>query len=93
MTFQGPIDQDYTSQNGELGIRYGDLNSGRLPTYHRFDVSVKRKFVLSERSILDANISVTNVYNRENIFYLNRVTSQRVNQLPILPSAGVSLTF
>ncbi len=93
LTFQGPIDQDYTSQNGELGIRYGDLNAGRLPTYHRFDVSVKRKFVLSENSILDANISVTNVYNRENIFYVNRVTSQRVNQLPILPSAGVSLTF
>lgn len=93
LAFQGPINQDYTSQNGEIGIRYGDLNGGRLPWYHRFDVSLKRKFVLSEHSILEATTSVTNVYNRDNIFYVNRVTNQRVNQLPILPSLGISLTF
>ncbi len=93
LTFQGAIDQNYVSQNGELGIRYGELNDGRLPFYHRFDLSLKRKFVLSEHSILDATVSVTNVYNRENIFYVNRVTAERVNQLPILPSVGVSLTF
>lgn len=93
LAFQGGLDQSYVSQNGELGIRYGELNDGRLPFYHRFDVSLKRKFVLSERSIIDATISVTNVYNRENIFYVNRVTAERVNQLPILPSLGVSWTF
>lgn len=93
LTFQGPINQDYTSQNGDLGIRYGELNGGRLPWYHRFDVSLKRRFVLSEYSILEATVSVTNVYDRENIFYVNRVTNQRVNQLPILPSLGVNLTF
>ncbi len=93
LTFQGAIDQDYTTTNGELGIRYGDLNAARLPYYHRFDVSLKRQFVLSEHSILSATVSVTNVYNRNNIFYVNRVTNERVNQLPILPSVGVSLTF
>lgn len=93
LTFQGGLNEDYVSQNGELGIRYGELNNGRLPFYHRFDLSLKRKFVLSEHSILDATVSVTNIYNRENIFYVNRVTAERVNQLPILPSVGVSLTF
>lgn len=93
LSFQGNLDQSYTSQNGELGIRYGELNSGRLPFYHRFDLSLKRKFVLSERSIIDATVSVTNIYNRDNIFYVNRVTAERVNQLPILPSVGVSWTF
>jgi len=93
LTFQGSIGQDFTTQNGELGIRYGELNNGRLPFYHRFDISIKRQFVLSEHSILDANVSVTNIYNRENIFYVNRVTADRVNQLPILPSVGISLTF
>jgi len=93
LTFQGALDQSYVSQNGELGIRYGELNEGRLPFYHRFDLSLKRKFVISQRSTIDATVSVTNVYNRENIFYVNRVTAERVNQLPILPSVGVSWTF
>ncbi len=91
--FQGNIRDDYTTANGDLGIRYGELNKGRLPFYHRFDVSLTRKFVLSENSILEASASVTNVYNRDNIFYVNRVTSERVDQLPILPSIGLSLTF
>lgn len=93
LTLQGSIDQRYNTVNGELGLLYGDLNGGRLPWYHRFDLSCTRKFVLSENSVLESSISVTNVYNRENIFYVNRVTNQRVNQLPILPSVGASLTF
>ena len=32
-------------------------------------------------------------YNRENIFYFNRIEHERVNQLPLLPSAGISLKF
>jgi hypothetical protein len=93
LTFQGNIDEDYNSQNGDLGILYGDLNGGRLPWYHRFDVSLKRKVVLSEHSILEVTASVTNLYDRDNIFYVNRVTNERVDQLPILPSIGATLTF
>ena len=93
LVLQGGIDQDYQNQNGDLGIRYGKLGGGRLPWYHRFDVSIKRKFVISDYSILEATASITNVYDRENIFYVNRVTNDRVNQLPIIPALGVSLTF
>jgi hypothetical protein len=93
IALQGGIAQDVTTQNGILGIEYGGLGEGRLPWYHRFDVSIKRKFFLTENSVLEATGSITNVYNRENIFYVNRVTNQRVNQLPFLPSVGVSLTF
>ena len=93
LTLQGGIGQDYQNENGELGILYGGLNKGRLPWYHRFDISLRRTIVLTENSILEITGSVTNVYDRENIFYVNRVTNQRVNQLPILPSLGVSLTF
>ena len=93
IALQGNIGQDITTQNGILGIQYGGLGEGRLPWYHRFDVSIKRKFFLTENSILEATGSITNVYNRENIFYVNRVTNERVNQLPFLPSIGISLTF
>lgn len=93
LALQGSIDQDYTSENGQLGIAYDGLGGGRLPWYHRFDVSLNRKIELSENSTLQVTASITNVYDRENIFYINRVTNQRVNQLPIIPSLGASLTF
>jgi hypothetical protein len=93
LNLAGGLDQDITQANGELGILYGELNGGRLPFYHRFDISLTRKIVLSENSILETTASVTNVYDRDNIFYVNRVTSERINQLPILPSIGLSLTF
>jgi hypothetical protein len=87
------LGQDYTNVNGDLGVLFGEINTGRLPQYHRLDASLKRKFVLGENSILEANASVTNVYDRNNIFYFDRVSFQRVNQLPLMPSFGLSLTF
>lgn len=87
------ISQDPTSANGQLEIAYAELNKGRLPYYHRLDLTLKRKFVLGKNSELELSGSVTNVYNRENIFYLDRVTDQKVYQLPILPSFGMSFTF
>lgn len=37
------------TENGILGIEYGELNLGRLPTYHRFDVNIKRTFFFTEK--------------------------------------------
>jgi hypothetical protein len=84
---------DLVTSNGNVGIIYDKLNGGRLPYYHRMDLTLKREFVLSVNSILDVNIGVTNAYNRENIFYFDRVNYDRVNQLPFMPSAGMSLSF
>ncbi|HUM46913.1 MAG TPA: TonB-dependent receptor [Chitinophagales bacterium] len=94
INFLDGINTNYTTQNGNLGIVYDDsLNTGRLPYYHRFDVAIKKKIQIAENSQLELNASIINVYNRENIFYFDRVSYQRVNQLPILPSIGASLTF
>ncbi len=93
LTLQGSINQDITSQNGELGIQFGELNAGRLPWYHRFDVSLKRRIVISEHSLLEITGSITNIYNRDNIFFVNRITNERIDQLPFLPSLGATLTF
>ena len=84
---------DYTQANGELGVLYGDLNEGRLPTYHRFDIDAKRRFYFTERVNLEIDISVTNIYNRANVFYVDIVSSKTISQLPILPSLGLTLTF
>ena len=91
--FQDGINFDYTTTNGELGVLYGELNGGRLPTYHRFDIDVKRKFFFTENVMLEADLSVTNVYNRHNVFYVNLITSEVARQLPILPTLGLTLSF
>ncbi|MBT5858501.1 MAG: TonB-dependent receptor, partial [Flavobacteriales bacterium] len=91
--FSDGINTDYTSENGELEIVYAELNQGRLPYYHRLDISLTKSIEINKNSTLEITSSVTNAYNRENIFYFNRIEHDRVNQLPMLPSAGVSLTF
>ena len=93
LTFSEGINTDYTSTNGELGIEYAELNEGRLPFYHRLDASISKSVKLNKNSELDMTLSVTNAYNRENIFYFNRVKYERVNQLPLMPSFGASITF
>lgn len=93
INFDEGIYTDYTTANGELGILYADLNAGRLPTYHRLDLNIKKRFSFSENTIFEIDASVVNVYNRENIFYVDRITNEIVYQLPVMPSLGVSLAF
>jgi hypothetical protein len=93
LDFQSGINYDYIYTNGELKQIFGAYNSKRLPDYHRFDISAKKRFTLSKHTILEVNVSVTNVYNRENLFYYDRISAQRVNQLPIMPSLGINLSF
>jgi len=81
------------TDNGQLGIYYGNLNEGRLPWYHRLDVSLKKSFELGPNSKLDIIASIINLYNRSNLFYFDRVTGERVNQLPFLPSLGLVWSF
>ncbi|OIP01998.1 MAG: hypothetical protein AUJ98_02785 [Bacteroidetes bacterium CG2_30_33_31] len=93
INFGDGINTDYTTANGQVGIVYGDINSKRLPSYHRLDIAIKRKFYISETTILEINFSITNIYNRDNIFYIDRITNQRVDQLPFMPSLGMNFTF
>jgi len=93
ITFSNGINTNYTSTNGDLGIQYAELNQGRLPYYHRLDLSLAKDFKFKNNTHLNVTASVTNAYNRENIFYFNRVKYERVNQLPLMPSLGMSLSF
>lgn len=98
LDFDGGASADYTTANGDLGIVYDDLNKGRLPYYHRLDASIKRRIDFKEKSAyvkrkVEIIASVTNVYNRENIFYFDRINYKRENQLPLLPSLSVSFSF
>jgi hypothetical protein len=91
--FEDGIYSDYLAENGDIGIIYAELNGGRLPTYHRLDVNLKKRFFLSEHSKIDIDLSLVNVYNRKNVFYRDRISGEIVYQLPFMPSLGVVFTF
>ena len=88
------ISSNIITNNPNLGIIYDEKrNGGRLPYFHRLDVSLKKTIEFSKTSNLVVTLSATNAYNRENIFFVDRITTNRVNQLPILPSLGAVFSF
>jgi hypothetical protein len=89
----GSINFNSNTANGNLSYIPSTLNGGRLPDFHRFDVGIKYKYHYSEKTTFEVNAGATNIYNRENIFYVDRFTFSRINQLPIMPSVNLSLTF
>jgi hypothetical protein len=91
--FSDGIYSDYTTTNEDLGILYDDLNTGRLSPYHRLDVGVKKTFYMGRYTKLETNLSVTNLYDRENIFYTDRISGEKIYQLPIMPSFGLMFFF
>ncbi len=88
------VSTDPLTANGQIGVIYSDTrNGGRLPYYHRLDASVKKTMKFGKRSKLELVASATNMYNRQNIFYFDRIRYTRVNQLPILPTLSGNFSF
>ncbi len=90
----GGLSSNYNTDQPRLEVIYSDeRNSGRLPYYHRLDFSLKNTIKFSKRTSLETIASITNVYNRQNIFFFDRVAYERRDQLPILPSLGLIFKF
>lgn len=89
------VDTDYETNNPqEVGVIYSETrNGGRLPYYHRLDISLQKNFKFSKYTGLELNASVTNAYNRPNMFYFDRLSYQRVDQLPMIPSVSAKIYF
>lgn len=68
----------------------GDKNIGRLPAYHRLDLSLIKRLILYYVNI-ELGISAINVYDRENIFYFDRDTGEIVNMLPFMVTATLKV--
>jgi hypothetical protein len=93
ITFGEGIQTDYTTVNEQFELLYGAYNEARLSYYHRLDLSISRLFFLGKHSKLKINAGVTNVYNRNNVFFVDRVTNERIDQLPVMPTFGFQLNF
>lgn len=91
---EGPTTSFETNNPENVGILYSeDRNDGRLPYYHRLDISLTKSIELSKNFGIEIIASVTNAYNRDNIFYFDRVEYERVNQLPTIPSLAAKVKF
>lgn len=94
VNFQGGVTTDYVNENPtNVTTLLGDFNSKRLPYYHRLDITAKKRIKFKNKSEMELILSVTNVYDRNNIFYVNRVTGEEIYQFPILPSFGFNYKF
>lgn len=79
----------------DLGRPYlalGEKNSHRLPDYHRMDIAVTYSVAVGPFTI-GVGGSITNVYDRKNVFYYDRRTGQRVNSLSFFPSAMLTVEY
>ncbi|NNF58870.1 MAG: TonB-dependent receptor [Rhodothermaceae bacterium] len=81
---------DVGSEPGQTRVLYGERGSRRLPAYHRLDLWLERT-VERPRVSFTLRAGAVNVYNRNNLFYLDLFTLKRINQLPVFPSVGVKV--
>jgi Carboxypeptidase regulatory-like domain/TonB-dependent Receptor Plug Domain len=92
LTPVSPTDTGFRTEAGDTFVSRSDLYGGRLPTYHRMDISFERTFLL-ERADVTLQLGAINVYGRDNIFEYNIFSGERVNQLPFIPSAGIKVSL
>lgn len=91
--------------DGNLINGYGEKNSFRMPVYHRLDISLNYTLKDTERFKSSLNLSVYNVYNRQNPFYIYfeitgniseynlSVEPKQISVLPIIPSLSWNFKF
>lgn len=93
--FEDGVNSDYLTSNPDnIGIIYSDeRNGGRLPYYHRLDLSAQKTLYFGDRMNAEIVVSVSNAYDRDNIFFFDRVKYDRVDQLPIIPAIGLRFNY
>ena len=64
--------------------------NGRLPVYHRLDVSAGTEVRLGPAA-LDLQAGAVNTYGRDNVFYYDVFRARRVDQLPLVPFVSARL--
>lgn len=82
--------QDLFTVQDDQRVIYERPFQGLLPTYHRLDVSVERRFDLSGFA-LTVQAGAINLYDRRNLFALDLFTLERSDQLPFIPTVGLKV--
>jgi hypothetical protein len=90
---------------GNIVNEYGDVNSFRMPSYNRMDLSLIRKIKIRGKNQAELNISIYNLYNRANPYYIYfeaagdlekyslTVRPVVVTLFPVIPSVSLNFNF
>ena len=81
---------DVTKDPGDYRVIFERPYQGRLPDYHRLDVSLKRTWDLSSAR-LTLQAGVINAYDRANLFYFDVWRFRRVDQMSLMPTLGLKV--
>ncbi len=81
-----------TSETGKPYSVLGEKNASRLPAYHRMDLFASYTFDVGSSSG-SVGLSLSNVYDNDNILFYDRKTLQKITMLPFLPSASLKVNF
>lgn len=81
------------NEPGQARILYDEPYNGRMPWYHRLDISLSRDIELGNGTLLETQAGVINVYNRANIFNFDYSVLERVDQSPFLPYVSLRLVM
>jgi outer membrane receptor for ferrienterochelin and colicin len=88
-----PIIGTGTYPDGRVKPIYGEINSTRLPAYHRLDLRADYKY--SARTTMYGEL--TNAYGRKNLagysYSADYKTREEIYQLPAFPSFGIEYKF
>lgn len=63
---------------------------GKMPDFHRLDVSIEQVFNVSLTEVR-VQAGAINVYNVENLFYYDVFTQKGINQLPFMPYVSLKI--
>lgn len=92
-------------ENPDIVYEYGEINSHRLPAYHRLDLGINFILLDKDDRYSAINLSVFNAYNSQNpYFFYNetsgdftkgtfKVTPTQVTLFPILPSISWNFKY
>ncbi|MFP4549139.1 MAG: TonB-dependent receptor [Fidelibacterota bacterium] len=72
-----------------------EINTGRLPDYHRLDIMINRRWILKNSAIV-AYFNLMNVYNRQNVWgyaYNGSGTRDNIYQYAFTPVGGFIWEF
>lgn len=79
-----------TTNFGQPRVLFDKPYQGRLPTYHRLDVSMAYTFK-TKRMDLELQAGGINLYDRDNLFYYDVFELRRVDQLPFTPYVSIKI--
>jgi len=82
---------DYYFDTGSSYGVLGSKNASRLPWYHRLDIGFSKTLTIYNSFALNLKVDLINLYDRKNIFYINKDTGEKVYMLPFMFTFFVGL--